>query len=474
MIKSIFAAMLADFLPSFQHQVSCKMNLWTEYEGRTVAGAYTLDKLLRSEGRNAFFATSNGTGIPAVIRLTEAHFDQEEMLKRWRQVAQVQQDNLIAIKRVGETTFDGVALTYALLEPEDANLEDVLAERPLTSAETMQVAKSVVAALSALHASGLVHEHIEPANVLAVNETVKLRSDCVRECVADVEFNTPEGCAELRRRDIHNLGILLLRCLTLEREWTPALNLPEPFRQIIPRALDGNWSLEQIAAALDSAAAVPKAVAPPTPGGVAAPPRTVVPENVRQATSTAAAAPVKSEAASPEPAASPVFRARNHIEPAEPSPSPLRSVWLMCAAAAFVVLLVGWHFLAKKQSKPAATTAASSPVVPAARTAAPAASAVAAPTLPTTRPPAPPVAATPSRTGWYVVAFTYNHEGQARTKATRLGARHASLHPEVFSPTGRPPFLVILGGPMSKSEAQLVLRQARRSGMPRDTFIRNY
>ena len=64
------------------------------------------------------------------------------------------------------------------MEPEDANLGDVLKERPLTSAETLQVARAVLGALKALHASGLVHEHIEPNNVLAVGETVKLRSDC--------------------------------------------------------------------------------------------------------------------------------------------------------------------------------------------------------------------------------------------------------------------------------------------------------
>ena len=91
------------------------MNLWTEYEGKTVDDAYTLGKLLRSEGRNGFFRTSDTTGHAAVIRLTEAHFDEAEQLQRWRQVADVHQNNLIEIERVGQTTFDGVALTYALM-----------------------------------------------------------------------------------------------------------------------------------------------------------------------------------------------------------------------------------------------------------------------------------------------------------------------------------------------------------------------
>ena len=233
------------------------MQLWTEYEGRKIAGTYTLGKLLRSEGRNGFFATADTTGNAAVIRLTEAHYDEDELLKRWRQVADMHEANLIGIERFGQTDFDGVAITYALMEANDANLGDVLRERPLTLAETTQVARAVHAALSALHASGLVHEHIEPSNVLAVGETVKLRSDCVRECIADIEFNTPEGCAELRRRDVHNFGMLLLECLTLEKRYNPGLNLPDVFRRMIPHMLDGTWTLEQVGQLLSPAAAAP-------------------------------------------------------------------------------------------------------------------------------------------------------------------------------------------------------------------------
>ncbi len=230
------------------------MQLWTEYEGRTIEGTYTLGKLLRSEGRNGFFATADATGKPAVIRITEAHYDEDDLLNRWRQVSAIHETNLIEIERFGQADFDGVAITYALMEANDANLGDVLHERPLTLAETTQVARAVHAALTALHASGLVHEHIAPDNVLAVGETVKLRSDCVRECIADIEFNTPEGCAELRRRDIHDFGILLLQCLTLEKTYNAGLNLPDVFRRLIPHMLDGSWTLDQIGQVVNASA----------------------------------------------------------------------------------------------------------------------------------------------------------------------------------------------------------------------------
>ncbi len=292
------------------------MQLWTEYEGRKIAGAYTLGKLLRSEGRNGFFATADTTGKAAVIRLTEPHYDEDELLKRWRQVADMRQANLIGIEHFGQTDFDGVAITYALMEANDANLGDVLHERPLTLTETTQVARAVHGALTALHASGLVHEHIEPVNVLAVGETVKLRSDCVRECIADIEFNTPEGCAELRRRDVHDFGMLLLECLTLEKRYNPGLNLPDIFRRMIPHMLDGTWSLEQVGQLVNPPAAAP------APSTVAARSQAAIPKTQSELVKAKSAKPNQPEQgtlpldvprAGGEPAADPALRYRREV-----------------------------------------------------------------------------------------------------------------------------------------------------------------
>ena len=465
------------------------MNLWTEYEGRTIAGVYPLRKLLRSEGRNGFFATSNSTGESAVIRLTESHFDEEEVLKRWRQVAELHQDNLIGIERVGQTTFDGVALTYALMERNDANLDDVLKERPLTTAETLEVAKSVLAAVSVLHASGLVHEHIEPLNVLAVGEVVKLRSDCVRECVADGEFTSAEACEELRKRDIHDFGVLLLRCLTLEKELTSAQKLPEPFKRIIPGAMDGTLSLAQIGAVLNPPYTAAKTAvgtngnhAPAAPGATATPAtptRPAAAAPVRPATAVPAAAVLGSEPSSLRPDAP--IRVRSSYPSdvdEEPTRSLFRTPWVI-GLAAVIVLLLGWRLLAHK-SAPAATA----PTAPVAQSApppqaeAPATSGAPAPAPAATSPgeaaAAAPMATGHTGAGWYVIAYTYNHEVQARTKATRLERRHGGFRPEVFSPSGHAPYLVSLGGPLTQEEAVALERRARRSGMPRDTFIRRY
>jgi serine/threonine protein kinase len=445
------------------------MQLWTEYEGRKIAETYTLGKLLRSEGRNGFFSTADTSGHAAVIRLTEAHYDEDELLKRWQQVADMRQSNLIGIERFGQTNLEGIAITYALMEANDANLGDVLQERPLTVTETTQVARAVHSALTALHASGLVHEHIEPVNVLAVGETVKLRSDCVRECIADFEFNTPEGCAELRRRDVHDFGLLLLQCLTLEKRYNPGLNLPDIFRRLIPHMLDGTWSLEQVGQLLNPPTAAPKpAIATAattrsnsakTQAATAGSPKATKPKQPEQETLL-----LEPSLAAPE--ADPTLRYRREV--AEDSSGFNLRPWLLGGAAALIVcILVIWHFVSAKSAPPAAQLTTSAQTTPAPATPQPAAYAARRAAT------AAPVAAAHAP-GWYVIAWTYNHESQAQTKAERINARYHGFHAEVFSPRGRAPYLISLGGPMSEPQAKELQQRARRSGLPRDTYIRNY
>jgi len=430
-----------------------------------------------------------------VIRLTEAHFDEEEVLKRWRQVAELHQNNLIEIERVGKTDFDGVPLTYALMERNDANLEDVLKERPLTTAETTEVAKSVLAALKTLHASSLVHEHIEPVNVLAVGEVVKLRSDCVRDCVADGEFTSEEACEELRRKDVHDFGILLLHCLTLEREWSSALKLAEPFRRIVPAAIDGHMSLRQIDTILNppatpaiqnvSVAGVPEKPASPTVAAASHPP--LVPNGVRP---MAAAAPAVSEgrAVAGDPGGS-TMRTRSFAndDGFEPARSAFKPIWLVGALAALLLVFALWHIFSGKPATPVRMGNVPAPVstpglaTPSTRSASAPAAIHPAPAAPETRAASGSqdrasiaAAAASHGAGWYVIAYTYNHESQARTKALRVERKRGGFHPAVFSPSAHGPYLVSLGGPLSETEAEALMRRARHAGLPHDTFIRRY
>jgi hypothetical protein len=418
------------------------MHLWNEYEGRIVADQFPLIKLLEPEGRSAFFSTTNEAGTAAVLRLIEAHFDEPEILARWNAVSKIDQPNLVKLGKFGQTTLDETALLYAVMEPRDATLADILKERPLSAKETMQVATSLVPALEALHAHGLVHEHIEAANVLAMGEAVKLRSDCIREAPEGADAN------EFKARDVHDLAVVLLQALTQQRKLYPGTTLPAPFHEIVTNGISGAWGLPQIAAALSIASPAKQR-----------PPSTPVPTPAKSAAYTA---PV------PAGATSVPVQARR-AAPIEDEPRRILP-WTTIAAALILALFIGWHFLHKSPAPIPTLATIPSQAAP---------SVNAAPATQQTRrsPAVVSQRASPNgdnRTQWRVVAYTYNHEDQARQKVAEIAGRHAFLNPEVFSPRGHAPFLVTVGGAMSHNEALAFRKRARAAGLPRDTYAQNF
>lgn len=445
------------------------MELWTEYEGRTIDGAYPLVKLLEPEGRSAFFSTTNGTGKPTVIRLIESHFDDEEILARWSKVAALNHSNLIQLKKFGQVELDGTSLVYAVMEPAEANLGEILRERSLTVLETRQVAESLVGALEALHARGFVHEHIEPGNVLAVGETIKLRSDCIREA--------PEGeeGRALMRRDVHDLAVVLLRSLTRQRTLEAAMRdlpLAEPFDGVVKKGISGEWGLAQIAAAVAPVAAKPIAAKPVAEEKPVA--RPVVRETpVERASVSASASASTGASASARSSVSKVSPVDRVVVPdREPEAFDLRKI-AYGVGTLLILLLLGWLIVRGHTSS---SQAASAPAASAVGAEAPAAAKPSA-SVPVAAAPAPTgdTQAVDGRGGWRVVAFTYNHKDQAQHKAETVAQSHSDLKPEVFSPNGRAPYLVTLGGgPMSKEEAFALSGKAKREGLPKDIYAQNY
>jgi eukaryotic-like serine/threonine-protein kinase len=485
------------------------MQLWNDYEGKTIDGSYPLEKLISPEGRSAFFSTHNGTGAPALVRLIESHFDEAEILERWRKIADLQAPHLIALRKFGQTELDGTSIVYAVMEPSDGNLAEVLQQRPLTVAETRDLATSLVAALQTLHSHNFIHEHIQPANILAIGEVIKLRSDCVRELPSGEE-DVLEAMT-LRAKDVRDLAVVLLQALTL-RDTMPRTPLPAPFDTIVRNGMNGTLSLNDIAALLPppaapqppatapvqppaTAPARPAAAAPaaaatnaaPNPTGISATPISATPKpaslppDLAPKLERASSFTPKAVAAeSPKPAPRVSDRLVSRVEEV-PSPSPFqpRGFWIAGAVAAVLLIFLIWrHFSSTPAAPPAPITTLATPEPAATSTPTPA---------PTPEPPAAaPGSSTPStniaasaaagnnHANWRVVVFTYNRQDQAQKKAEQLSARYAALHPEVFSPTGHAPFLVTLGGPMGHDQAAALKKRARSSGLPRDTYIQNY
>ncbi|HEX4577155.1 MAG TPA: hypothetical protein VH117_07365 [Edaphobacter sp.] len=448
------------------------MNLWTEYEGRTIDGVYPLTKLLRPEGRSAFFSTSNGTGVPTVIRLIESHFDGDQILTRWRGVAALNHPNLVQLKSFGNVLVDETSLVYAVMEPVEANLGEILKERRLTELETRQVATSLLAALEALHSNGFVHEHVMPENVLAVGEVIKLRSDCIRETLEG-----EEGAA-LKRKDVGDYATVLLQALTQKRtleDASRALPLPAPFEQIVRKGMSGEWGLAQIAVALKPTTRVAQAIA--AAQAVVAPSAPVAP---------VAAMGARVEGPVETPVMPPPSVARRIRVPVDDKPRRFELRGIAYAVGTLLIVLLGWYFVRSRSASRGSAvqkTPAAAPVIQQDASAASKNSAATGGSNPAPRAglvgantPSPAVQnASGAGSGrWRVIAFTYSREDQARQKAAMIAQSNPDLSPAVFTPNGHAPFLVTLGGPMSKQEAFALSGKAKREGMPKDTYAQNY
>ena len=460
------------------------MNLWTEYEGRTIDGTYPLTKLIEPEGRSAFFSTSNGTGKPTVIRLIESHFDGDQILSRWRGVEALNHPNLVKLKSFGHVVVDETSLVYAVMEPGDANLGEMLKERRLTEAETRQLATSLLAAIQALHSNGFVHEHVVPENVLAVGETIKLRSDCIREALEGEEG------AELKRKDVRDFATVLLAALTQQRKLENSTRypaLPAPFEEIVRKGMSGEWGLAQIGVALKPAAgAGAQSAARPAAGREGAAERPTAPappvaaRSAGPAASSAAVTQAQGDGSTPGIAPSVSRRIRVPIDEESRRIGPRGIAY---GVGTLLIVLLGWYFVHSRSngaSEPARRTSAASAGVAPESTPVAEKNPAAAVARSSHSGPAAPVAANTSSSGeqssgrWRVVAFTYNRQDQARQKAAEIAQRRPDLSPNVFTPNGRAPFLVTLGGEMSKQDAFAFSGKAKREGMPRDTYAQNY
>ncbi|HEY3705542.1 MAG TPA: SPOR domain-containing protein [Terracidiphilus sp.] len=486
------------------------MDLWTEFEGVTIDKAFALSKLLQTEGRSAFFTTRNANGESVLIRIIECHFDEDEILARWRGVQTLGHASFLRIEHFGQFLIeaDDITAVYAVFERVDANLGDVLERGRLSPDDASQIGLSIASALEMLHANGFVHEHIEARNIYAVGETVKLRSDCIRE--------TPEGEASFaaRRRDVHDLAVVLAQVLLgSPRGVDPSrvASLPAPFNDIVRKGMSGEWKLTEVQAALARHKATSAA---PSKGAQAraAAAQVAIPRSAQAAATPAAvvptAAPLREamKSIAGEKSAEAETNAQARFQPrTEPWTAPGRSrgvlaeehtrfpgpdrpaidvqawlaaierdrrKWITGGVLLLVVVLLGWMFARRFSAHPAA---AQSAVAAEASSHAPA-----APDRAVTPQHAAPRAAsaTPSvgngKKQWRVVAFTYNRQDQARKKAASVAQKHPDLRPEAFSPSGRAPWLVTVGGAMDRDDAYALAAKVRGLGLPRDSYAQNY
>jgi TonB family protein len=291
---------------------------WREWEGQVIDDAFHLRRHLGGSDHSVVFLTERGeTKQKAAIKFVQAGAGgAEAQLSRWKQIAQLSHPNLIQLFETGHCRLAGMNLLYVVMEYADENLAQFLPHRALAIAETRDMLEPFLDTLKYLHSQDLVHGRIQPGNILAIEDQLKLSSDTIgragdpRAKVEQPDAYSPPDAATLplsASDDVWSLGITLVEALTQHaptaeelaspssEQDEPHLSaaLPEPFLDIARHSLRRNvrrrWSIADIAARLNpqAAPAVPLVQAPAAVATLASAART--PAAIEQATATAVA-----------------------------------------------------------------------------------------------------------------------------------------------------------------------------------------
>jgi TonB family protein len=204
----------------------------------------------------------------AAIKLISAGaVDANHQFLRWKAASELSHPNLIRIFEAGRGELDGTDLLYIVMEYAEENLSQILPERALTAEEARGMLAPVLRALQFVHDKGFVHGHIQPSNILAVGDEVKLSSDALSMAGernsgarATSAYDPPEAATgAILTADPWQLGMTLIEVLTqrlpawdrarMSAPQVPAA-VPEPFREIAEHCLQVDtgkrWTVGEI------------------------------------------------------------------------------------------------------------------------------------------------------------------------------------------------------------------------------------
>src|SRR5258708_21783171 len=233
---------------------------WKQWEGRTVDGRFPLQRYLGGSDHSAVFLTvtqpSGGDSEKAAIKLIPADaVDAKQQFSRWKAASELANLHLIRIFEAGRGELDGTELLYVVMECAEEDLSQILPERALTADEARGMLPPILRALQFVHDKGLVHGHIQPSNILAVGDEVKLSSDALSiagersgGAQATSAYDPPEAAREAisTAADVWQMGMTLIEVLTQRlpvwdhaRTGSPEIPavVPEPFREIVGQCL---------------------------------------------------------------------------------------------------------------------------------------------------------------------------------------------------------------------------------------------
>jgi len=247
------------------------MQAWEQLQGEVVEGKFPLSKYLGGSEHSGVFLSERPQGEPrqAAIKLVPAGLDKaEQQLSRWAEAAQVSHPYLIRLLEMGRCRLQDQELLYLVMEYAEEDLSQVVSARALSPRECQDMLPAVVEALGHIHRRGFVHSRIKPANVMAIQDSVKVSSDALchpgDKPTNPTVYDAPESAAEgvSAAADVWSLGMLLVEVLTQK---VPALEAgrrepplppltPLPLVDVVRHSLrldpKQRWTVAEIAARL--------------------------------------------------------------------------------------------------------------------------------------------------------------------------------------------------------------------------------
>ncbi len=255
---------------------------WKQWEGHVVNGEFHLRQYLGGGEASAVFLTEQGVekAQKAAIKLvTTDAANAEIQFRSWKLAAELTHPHLIQLLRMGQCRLGDMTPVFLVMEYAEEVLAQVLAQRPLTPPEAQEMLAPVLDVLAYVHGKGFAHGRLNPANIMAVNDQLKVSSDglCRRGQSSGQPgkpsvYDAPELAHGERSPagDVWSLGVTLVEALTQRRpvlgsrEPEAAIledNLPAPFgdiaRHCLQRDPQRRWTVADIAARLRPDSPVP-------------------------------------------------------------------------------------------------------------------------------------------------------------------------------------------------------------------------
>ena len=234
-------------------------DVWKQFEGRVVDGAFPLQKWLGGSEHSAVFLTERGKNASqkAAIKLISAqvfstgNIDEATQLARWANSAKLSHPHLIRLFESGRGQIGDAKFLYVVMEYAEENLAQILPLRPLSPAEVNEMLPPTAEALAYLHQAGFSHGHIKPSNILAVDNQLKISADSLRKTgERDSHTPTPYDAPEIAitgpstAADVWSLGVVLVAIMTQQEPQTisggwakVAYKIPQPIYGIAQRCL---------------------------------------------------------------------------------------------------------------------------------------------------------------------------------------------------------------------------------------------